>query len=232
MAHLRVFLPNGEAQDIHIPGKRLILGRDEDYADYVLNDPAVSRMHAMIFLDGSSYLLRDMGSSGGTFLNRKKVREAVLNEGDSILIGSTVMEFRLQADLEEEALPEEAASSTISGIAARFRKLPAGMGLLCRILQIPPDHIFAPGDTINIGDGGIQFDNPFEADLRLVSLELELVWPDGRKKSFLGEIIQLHRARLCVKLHGIAREDYEHLLGAVQRSSWVTVVEPEQLSAP
>lgn len=60
--------------------------------DVVLNDPGVSRFHAEIHLIDGQYTLIDKDSTGGTFLNNKKVTRAVLYSGDLIsLSGLPVM---------------------------------------------------------------------------------------------------------------------------------------------
>ena len=220
MAYLKIFAPDGEMREIHLAGKRLILGRDADFADAVLDDPAVSRMHAMILLTGSDYTIKDMESTGGTFLDRKRIKEAVLENGQSLQIGATVMEF---CRSEDDAAADNTAD-TVDGIAQRFRSLPAGMGLNCRLLYLPPILVFAPGDTILIGSDGISFPNPFSESLENAVLELELHWPDGHKKNFLGEVIHVFRGRLGIKLHAVARADYERLVGGARRGCWISVI--------
>lgn len=225
VAYLSVFDDSGEVREIHLPGKRLIVGRDPDYADFVIDDPAVSRMHLMILQTDGGYQVKDMESTGGTLLNKKKIKQSILQDGDSIQLGGTVMEFH-RNDADSTDLPDDACSNTISGIASRFRPLPAGMGLNCRLLHTPPFKIFSPGDTILIGSGGIRFTNFLGDEPEDVVLELELVWPDGRKKNFLGEILQYYRGQMCVKLHAISRADYERLLGNVKRGSWIPASRP------
>lgn len=221
MAYLKVFGPDGEVRDIPLSGKRLIIGRDADYADYVLPDPAISRMHALILLSGSDYILKDMESTCGTFVDRKRVKETVLRDGQSIQIGSILMEFC--HPVEDQDVGD--AMLTIDGIAQRFRTLPAGMNLSCRTIYVPPSTVFSRGDTILIGSGGIRFRNPFSQGLEDEVLELELTWPNGNKKGFLGEVIQLYHDQLCVKLHNVVRADYERLLDKAKRSGWMTAVE-------
>lgn len=60
-----------------------------------LNDPAVSHKHAMIFWDESrGYVIRDLGSSNGTFVNGQKIeQEQILRKGDKITLGMTRCRF-------------------------------------------------------------------------------------------------------------------------------------------
>ena len=62
----------------------------------VLDDPKVSSMHAKFTLEWDDFVLWDLGSSNGTFLNGKKIREAtVLEENDLVKIGDTVFVLKL-----------------------------------------------------------------------------------------------------------------------------------------
>ena len=64
----------------------IILGRDED-CDVVLPERLVSRHHAAIRCRDEGYLLEDLGSKNGTFLNGQAVTEPViLQDGDEIQI--------------------------------------------------------------------------------------------------------------------------------------------------
>ena len=62
---------------------RLVIGRGSD-CDLVLDEPEMSRRHAMIENAGDAILLRDLGSANGTFVNGVQVRNAVLHPDDQI----------------------------------------------------------------------------------------------------------------------------------------------------
>jgi pSer/pThr/pTyr-binding forkhead associated (FHA) protein len=47
----------------------------------------------MIEYDGNQYFITDLNSTGGTFINEKKIMKAVLKSGDSILIADTPIVF-------------------------------------------------------------------------------------------------------------------------------------------
>lgn len=80
------------------------LGRDVS-CSYSLSDPTVSLRHARIEKKEYGYLLRDLRSSNGTFLNGSKVLEAYLHEGDRIQIGLTHFQFSYQRNLNDNVLP-------------------------------------------------------------------------------------------------------------------------------
>lgn len=75
------------------------LGRDADVT-VVLDDPGVSRRHAEVRIthDGPhlQVILRDLGSTNGTYLNGEKVGSEVLRDGDRVTMGRTHLTFRLE----------------------------------------------------------------------------------------------------------------------------------------
>ena len=77
-----------------------IAGRDPD-CQIVLTDEGISRRHARFAQTGSYYLIEDLGSTNGVFVNGVKVDRAVLADGDKILLGRfTVLKYSQQDELE------------------------------------------------------------------------------------------------------------------------------------
>ena len=76
-------------------GDANVLGRSTQ-ATVRLADREVSRQHSQIDRRGKDFVLRDLGSSNGTFLNGKRIFGPMrLKDGDEVLIGVSRMEFRL-----------------------------------------------------------------------------------------------------------------------------------------
>lgn len=74
-----------------------------------LKDPAVSREHAVLCEEeGVGWVLEDLDSRSGSFVNRVRTRKAVLLDGDSIRLGT--VEFRLRVRSSRPALGEVAPS--------------------------------------------------------------------------------------------------------------------------
>ena len=81
-------------------GSRFILdtdvvraGRHPD-SDIFLDDVTVSRRHAEIARSGGSFVLRDVGSLNGTYVNRQRIEEsASLANGDEVQIGRFKLVF-------------------------------------------------------------------------------------------------------------------------------------------
>jgi pSer/pThr/pTyr-binding forkhead associated (FHA) protein len=72
----------------------LIIGRAEK-CGLVLDDNYVSQMHARIFARDDTFMVEDLGSTNGTYLNRRRITApAELQRGDRVKIGKTILEMR------------------------------------------------------------------------------------------------------------------------------------------
>ena len=76
----------------HLGPKRMLIGRI-DRSDIVIDDSSVSREHASIERRDGRFILEDLKSTNGTFINGEFVDVRVLNHGDKIRIGNTVLQF-------------------------------------------------------------------------------------------------------------------------------------------
>jgi diguanylate cyclase (GGDEF)-like protein len=65
-----------------------------------LEDDAVSRRHARFAWTGSSFIVTDLGSTNGTFVNDVSVRERTLKDGDQVKIGHTIFKFICGGNIE------------------------------------------------------------------------------------------------------------------------------------
>ena len=79
----------GQAFDLNKPV--VTIGREAGN-DIVLEDPQVSRQHARLMLQGASYVIEDLGSTNGSFVNGRRVMTPTpLNPGDKLGLGDTVV---------------------------------------------------------------------------------------------------------------------------------------------
>ena len=72
--------------------KRVLIGR-AGQCDITINDSSVSRKHASIESKDGRFLLQDLKSTNGTLVNGEFIDVGVLNHGDKIRIGRTVLQF-------------------------------------------------------------------------------------------------------------------------------------------
>ena len=77
---------------------------------FTLDDPKASREHAKISAHGEGFVMVDLKSTNGTFLNGNRVQQARLNDGDRIRIGQTEMTFRESNGEAPEPAPVEEVS--------------------------------------------------------------------------------------------------------------------------
>lgn len=81
-----VLRQNGRAKEFQ--KNRVVLGRARD-ADFRVNDPNVSRRHAMLVWESGRFFVKDLGSTNGTLVNGHPVSSGPLDSGDVITIGGT-----------------------------------------------------------------------------------------------------------------------------------------------
>jgi len=88
-----------------LEGATVTLGRDAD-CTYPFDDASLSRVHARVMRVATEYVIRDDGSTNGTFVNDQRLERAYsLKDGDRVQLGSdTVMRFALVDEEEEKAL--------------------------------------------------------------------------------------------------------------------------------
>ncbi len=78
----------------HFPlGAKTTLGRNPTNT-LRLADREVSKEHATIERVGSTFILRDLSSSNGTFVNGRRIRELKLRDGDELTLGNSRLIFR------------------------------------------------------------------------------------------------------------------------------------------
>lgn len=68
------------------------LGRSKSN-DIVLADETVSRCHCRVYWAENGYVLEDLDSSNGTYLNGERIHRAMLYSGDALQIGDQVLDF-------------------------------------------------------------------------------------------------------------------------------------------
>lgn len=73
-------------QTVDVTKDRFLLGRSKSQADLVLDDPNVSRQHAAIERVGDTWVLADLGSTNGCYVDGQRVSRRQLADGDVIEI--------------------------------------------------------------------------------------------------------------------------------------------------
>jgi pSer/pThr/pTyr-binding forkhead associated (FHA) protein len=73
-------------------GERTRIGRSPD-CDIFLDDVTVSRNHAVLIERDGTFVVEDQGSLNGTFVNRRRIDSAALENGDEVQIGKYRLTF-------------------------------------------------------------------------------------------------------------------------------------------
>jgi hypothetical protein len=90
---LRIVEPADQKGRSFALGDEITVGRAAG-CQVTLDDTFVSQLHARVFTRDGQVLVEDLGSTNGTYLNRRKVAgPMVMKRGDQLQIGSTVMEL-------------------------------------------------------------------------------------------------------------------------------------------
>lgn len=92
-------------------GEFLTLGRDSSN-HVTLSDQLVSERHARVERKPQGFLLRDLRSPSGTFINGTRIFEALLNDGDRIRLGNTDLFFSSQRFEKETGAPLKSQNPT------------------------------------------------------------------------------------------------------------------------
>jgi pSer/pThr/pTyr-binding forkhead associated (FHA) protein len=83
--------PNAGARFL-LDADRTTAGRRPD-SDIFLDDVTVSRKHAEFVRRGEGFAVRDVGSLNGSYVNRDRIEEVVLRDGDEVQIGKYRLSF-------------------------------------------------------------------------------------------------------------------------------------------
>ena len=94
MAYLRYTCPGRNSQIVHLMKDVTVIGRSAQ-TDLPLADDNCSRQHCQVRKWAGKYMVEDLQSRNGTYVNGEKVaKDHVLNDGDLISLGDTTIVFK------------------------------------------------------------------------------------------------------------------------------------------
>ena len=137
MASLFIIQGSDQGRRFELGNVPVGLGRDSANA-IRLHDNEVSRKHAEVRRTRGRYRIIDLRSANGTYLNDQVVTDAVIESGDRVRVGQTVLLFQDAPSAEVRDLTARvdlAAQGSAGDRSAILRSIPAGEG--SRILQAP-----------------------------------------------------------------------------------------------
>ncbi|MBI4405320.1 MAG: diguanylate cyclase [Deltaproteobacteria bacterium] len=79
--------------------EKMVLGRDLT-ADISIGESSISRKHTQFEITDQGIVARDLGSTNGTFVNDQKIDDRLLEDGDLIRCGNTILKFLKEGKIE------------------------------------------------------------------------------------------------------------------------------------
>ncbi|MEE2828587.1 MAG: FHA domain-containing protein [Myxococcota bacterium] len=92
MARLIVFRGRNKERTYTLASRSMVIGRGDD-ADIRVDNPLVSRSHALLSFRGSRWVIEDLDSPNGLYVNGERISEHELAVGDRIELGRHVLIF-------------------------------------------------------------------------------------------------------------------------------------------
>src|SRR5207248_6323305 len=86
-----------DGRTLRVDKRRVLLGRSRE-CDIQIEDPNVSRRHAELRQEGSTYWIVDLDSTNGVEVNGRRVKRARLDPGDTFTVGSTDVSFATERE--------------------------------------------------------------------------------------------------------------------------------------
>jgi pSer/pThr/pTyr-binding forkhead associated (FHA) protein len=111
---LRYLNSDGKQMEIELSSKVLVMGRSLE-ADICIPDDLISRFHCEVRLWDGEYVIKDLKSRNGTFLNEQKVEVATLHYGDTIRIGSSQIKVERKSSKGTSTLLREVSQEMDKG---------------------------------------------------------------------------------------------------------------------
>lgn len=101
-----VMFKDGKRRDIDVPVGVTVLGRGAECGLRVPSDN-VSRNHCQVTVKPDGVLLKDLGSSNGTFVNDRRITEQSLKPGDLVRVGPITFTVQINGKPAQIVSPEE-----------------------------------------------------------------------------------------------------------------------------
>jgi DNA-binding NtrC family response regulator len=125
---LSVTTPDGNKQKTSVT--TAVIGASPDSSIIIQNDPYVSNKHCAIKCEGEGFVVEDLGSKNGTFLNGERVTRKTLPSKGELAIGRTVINFA-QKQTSEKLRP--VATTSLGPILGRSETMRQVFSLIGRI---------------------------------------------------------------------------------------------------
>src|SRR5579862_8615841 len=86
---LVMFTQKGERREFKVRHDKAVIGRNKE-CDIQIGLEVVSRQHSELTQKEDVLHVRDLGSSNGTWVNKKRIQESELHAGDTLTVGPVI----------------------------------------------------------------------------------------------------------------------------------------------
>jgi pSer/pThr/pTyr-binding forkhead associated (FHA) protein len=93
MATITIIFAGQEEKTVQLDKPKLVVGR-EPSCDIPIDNLGISRQHCAFVQRGEAFVVQDLGSSNGTFINGQRITEHYLNNDDEVIIGKYTLKFK------------------------------------------------------------------------------------------------------------------------------------------
>jgi predicted component of type VI protein secretion system len=118
---LHLIKGNPKGKTLDVPAGALHIGRAED-SNLIIASTRVSRHHCEIVNDQGRAVIRDKGSANGTFVNRQKIQDQVLQPGDKVQVGPLTFVVEINGIRKRPSSPAAQQAAKSAKPAARPSK--------------------------------------------------------------------------------------------------------------
>jgi hypothetical protein len=209
------------AHDLEVPAGQFVIGRTPD-CQLSLDDPLVSRRHALLVVQTEGVFVEDLGSRNGVFVNGAKIEKSQqLQDGDIIKIGGQEMTLHGVADAVPAPVPIQHRTRTIQDLPAYVERrdnageIEDGLTIVTAspLIAANPDRRVSALSLIGgVADKALALGRADEAERILQRALTELL-----ERATSGELLQ---PDLADRAAGYAAR----LAGATGKGSWIDYI--------
>lgn len=163
---------NGESRYVKLESQRITIGRGPENS-ICLPVSVVSRSQAEIIRLGNDFLLRDLGSTNGSFVNNVRVTEQVLADGDVVRFGNNGPELAFSLIENEsgevislDSQPRNTTAGLLSSLAERLADMPGDICEEASVRQLLAESSLNKGDH----DAALEFLAKYKDTKNLIGL--------------------------------------------------------------
>ncbi len=110
-------------ESIHLSEDKPVYFGSSPSCEMVLSDKTVSRRHLMAGLEGEQVVLRDQGSTNGTYIQGSRFKEITIGYGTEFKLGRTVVKYLPEEEIVEPEPSEQNAFGSLIGGDTKMRQL-------------------------------------------------------------------------------------------------------------